>query len=756
LNFNPKRILIVDDNTKIHEDFCKVLNTCLEDQSLKAAESILFGKPDDTQTPSSHEEPNYTIDSAYQGEEALELVRKSMLLDQPYALAFIDIRMPPGWDGIFTIKKLWEVDAELQVVICSAHSDYSWDAMSKQLDNSDNFLVLKKPFELIEIRQLAASLTKKWELRKRVNYQIQNLNKIVNERTESLNKSNQNLAESLSLINATLESTQEGILAVCREREIITYNKMFLRLWDINENLLKMQSPEMIFQQLAQQAEESQLFFSTLLSLYENPKKENIREWKLQSGKILELYSHPRYIDNKQVGSVFSFRDITERKKLEEQLLYQATHDSLTRLPNRILLTDRIQQAILHAKRYRMFVGILVVDLDNFKQINDSLGHNAGDILLKLVSKKLLSCVRESDTVTRLGGDEFVLVLVSLKNEEELIQKARQLVETFLVPSEIENHQLTVTVSIGISVYPKDGHDPDILLRNADAALYHAKEEGRNTFQFYRTEFNDHLLQRAELTTALRQALPHNELTLHYQPLIELNTDNIIGMEALLRWKHPTFGNVSPQVFIPLAEETGLIASIGEWVLKEACQQAKLWQKTVSPTLRIAVNVSAYQFKQKNFIDIVRSALQESTLDPSYLELEITESLIVTNSEDVLKKMSELKMMGVYLSIDDFGTGYASLSYLRYFPFDKIKIDKSFIEGVVHNTEDRSIIEAIINMTKSMGLEVLAEGVERKEQVDFLRQTPNTQVQGYYFSPALGKEECTILLEKQNAQEKAE
>lgn len=750
LNLIQKRILLVDDNPAIHEDFRKVL-VKNDDAVLESAHNALFGKSQDVLDKTV--ELAYTIDSAYQGQEALEMVRKSINTDQPYALAFIDIRMPPGWDGIVTIKKLWEVDPELQIVICSAHSDYSWDDMSKELSCSDNFLVLKKPFDIIEIRQLALSLTKKWELKKQVQYQIENLQTLVNERTADLKETNNKLEESLSLITATLESTQEGIIAICRDEKIMNYNKVFLRLWDISEELLQSESASTIFQRLANQLEEPQLFLDMMVNLCKKPKEENIRAWKLKSGRVVELYAHPRYIQNEQVGGVFSFRDVTEQKQLESQLLYQATHDGLTGLPNRILLGDRVQQAIMRAKRQGLHVGILMVDLDNFKQVNDSLGHNAGDLLLQAISKKLNGCVRESDTVTRLGGDEFVVALVSQYHEEELVKKANELLQAFLIPTEIENHQLTVTASIGISVYPKDGLDPDTLLKNADAALYRAKEMGRNTFQFYRAEFNDYLLQRAELTTALRQALARNEFVLHYQPLVKTDTGKIIGVEALLRWNHPTLGIIPPNKFIPLAEETGLIVSIGEWVLRTACLQNKIWQRTINPELCMAVNISVYQFRQKNFFDIVLSAIHDADIDPGCLELEITESLIMENSEDVSQKMIELKKLGVHLVMDDFGTGYASLNYLKCFPFDKIKIDKSFIDGITKNNEDRSIIEAIINMTKTMGLEVLAEGVEKKDQVDFLRQAHGNQVQGYYFSPALEAQECANLLQKQRMPE---
>jgi EAL domain-containing protein (putative c-di-GMP-specific phosphodiesterase class I) len=312
---------------------------------------------------------------------------------------------------------------------------------------------------------------------------------------------------------------------------------------------------------------------------------------------------------------------------------------------------------------------------------------------------------------------------------------------------------LAVTVSIGVSFYPKDGKDANELLKNADAALYHAKEMGRNTYQFYQSEFNEHILKRAELTTALRQALERKEFFLKYQPLIRLNSNDIIGLEALIRWNHPTLGVILPDKFISIAEEAGLIVAIGEWVLRTACLQCKIWQQS-SPGICMAVNVSGYQFKQENFIAMIKSVLNETGLDPRLLELEITESVILNNVTDVSQKMHELKKIGVSLSMDDFGTGYASLNYLKLFPFDKLKIDKSFIDGIASVSEDQSIVEAIINMTKSMGLQVLAEGVEKKEQVDFLREHHSNQVQGYYFSEPLDEKNCTELLQNHVTYEK--
>lgn len=742
-----KRILIVDDNTSIHEDFRKIFEEKNTNKSFDMTKAALFGESPKIADDSDPKDA-FIIESAYQGKEALELVRKAKLNDQPYALAFVDIRMPPGWDGVETIKELWKVDPEIQMVICTAHSDYTLDETVNELKHPDNFLILKKPFDIIEIRQLASALTKKWELKKQVRYQIDNLQALVTERTAAVE-------ESFSLIKATLESTQEGIIAVGLNNNITLFNKLFLKLWGISEDFVNSNTANLVFETLSHQVEESSVFLKTVAEMADKPKENSVREWKLKSGKIIEIYVHPRYLHDEIVGCVFSFQDVTERKILEGQLLHQATHDSLTGLSNRVLLIDRIQQAIFLAKRNRVQVGILLLDLDNFKEVNDSLGHDAGDDLLKAVAKRLSGFVRESDTVTRMGGDEFVVVLTSHLHEEDLMAKALELRELFLAPCEIKNRKLTVTASIGVSVYPKNGKEPETLLKNADAAMYYAKEVGRNNVQFYMSELNEYTLQRAQLTTDLRQALERNEFSLHYQPLVSLNSGKTIGVEALLRWKHPTLGNIPPNRFIPLAEKTGLILPIGEWVLKTACIQCKEWQNSFYPGLHIAINISEYQFRQENFVDSIHKILSETGFDPKFLEFEITESIFMENSQEIFRKMLELKALGIHFSIDDFGTGYSSLNYLKFFPFEKLKIDKSFIDELSSNKENQSIVEAIISMTKTMGLEVLAEGVETQDQVEFLREHHSNQVQGYYFSTPLDAATCEVFLKKQKSPKKA-
>lgn len=444
-------------------------------------------------------------------------------------------------------------------------------------------------------------------------------------------------------------------------------------------------------------------------------------------------------------GSVpISILDITERRQAEQRLResearlnYLAYHDALTDLPNRLLFQDRLQHSMSKAHRTAQQVAILFLDLDRFKKINDSLGHEVGDGLLQVVAQRLRNCMRHSDTVARLGGDEFVVIMEQFKNIKEVVLVARKILQTLSIPTSIRHHELSVTTSIGISLYPEDSEDVEGLMRCADMAMYRAKEHDRESYQFYTPEMSHGAVELLLLEGDLRKAMAQNELVIHYQPQFDLVNRRLIGIEALLRWQHPRRGLITPAEFVPLAEETGLIVPIGEWVLRTACAQNKAWQEAGYSPFKVAVNLSGLQFGQKSLVRTVDRVLSESGLEPKYLELELTETTVMNDAEAAIAALKALGQMEVTLAIDDFGTGYSSLSYLKRFPIHKLKIDRSFVRECTVNVNDAAIISSIIALAHGMNFEVIAEGVETAEQLRFLRQQGSDGGQGYLYSRPL-------------------
>jgi len=454
-------------------------------------------------------------------------------------------------------------------------------------------------------------------------------------------------------------------------------------------------------------------------------------------------------------ASIGTVIDLTEQKAAEARILELAQYDPLTGLPNRRLLEDRVHQALAEAEREEGIVAMFFIDLDHFKRVNDSLGHSAGDQLLKGFTDRLHTVVRRIDTVARLGGDEFVLLMPHL-GPGDVAEVARRVIALCVDPFVLDNHRLTVTPSIGISLYPDDGRDFGTLLKNADTAMYRAKEQGRNNFHFYDTEMNIATLERLLLESNLRQALQRGEFTLYYQPLINLAEGRIVGAEALLRWFHPDLGMVPPARFIPVAEDTGLINSIGDWVLREACQQARDWRSSGLDPITMAVNVSPVQFRQRDFLGVVAEALALSELDAEWLELELTEGTVMHDAEANLATMAALQEMKIELAVDDFGTGYSSLAYLKRFPVGKLKIDQSFIRDIVEDANDLAIASTIISMGHSLRLQVLAEGVENGDQLARMLEHGCDLAQGYHFSPPVPAAEFADLLRRQPYLKKCE
>lgn len=584
------RVLVIDDNQAIRQDYAKILiKAPIDNSALDDLEASLFGVH-----KKKLESTTFSLDFASQGAEALGMVEQAVADNQPYSLAFVDCRMPPGLDGIETIQRLWQTDPELQTVLCTAYADYSWQDIRRILGDTDSLLILKKPFDTMEVLQLAHALTRKWDLAREVKSRLHQL----------------------------------------------------------------------------------------------------------------------------------------------------AFYDSLTGLPNRALFSDRLSLALESAKRKQCRAALLFIDLDNFKRINDSLGHSVGDELIKVVSERIVACLRASDTVSRwiaarLGGDEFIVVLPELDSERGAALVAQRIADKVGQPLTLDQHQILVTLSIGIAVYPEDGEKGEDLLKNADLAMYFAKRNGHNSFAFYQESMNTRALKRLTLESELQQAIARNEFSLHYQPQLDLRTGKVSGLEALLRWHNSTLGQVSPLEFIDVAEENGLIVEIGTWVLRNACAQAKVWIDHGVVVHRISVNVSVKQFAHPQFIATIKKVLAETEFDSRLLEIEITETLLIDNFVDFAETLQQLKLMGIRVAIDDFGTGYSSLSRLKDFPIDCLKIDRSFISNIESNSSDQSLIKAITAMAACMGLTVIAEGVETPAQVNFLRSASCQEIQGYLYSKPL-------------------
>jgi diguanylate cyclase (GGDEF)-like protein/PAS domain S-box-containing protein len=438
--------------------------------------------------------------------------------------------------------------------------------------------------------------------------------------------------------------------------------------------------------------------------------------------------------------------DITDAKTHQDELARQANHDSLTGLPNRNLLWDRIDGACARTLRYGDFAAVAFLDLDNFKVVNDSLGHTLGDHLLRAVAARLQAALRTTDTVARQGGDEFVLVLSDQKTEQQVASELERIVQSFLKPFAVEGRDVFVTASIGAALYPQDAKDPESLMKSAELAMYRAKDSGRNSYQLYTLEMQTRVSERLALESNLRRALARGEFELHYQPQLDLHSNRVFGCEALIRWKQAELGMVSPARFIPLAEETGLIVPIGEWVLRTACRQCKAWHEAGFPTIAVAVNISARQFREKNLLQTVAAILAETGLPADRLELEVTESVIMHDAQQVIASLQAFRDMGVRLSVDDFGTGYSSLSYLKRFPVDRLKIDQSFVRDLGTNADDVAIAQAIVTLGHTLNLRVIAEGVETPEQLAFLRKHQCDEMQGYLFGKPMPAEEFGKLL----------
>ena len=536
-------------------------------------------------------------------------------------------------------------------------------------------------------------------------------------------------------LRATLESTADGILVADLAGRMRSFNQRFATLWGLPEDLLQERNDEAVQIWMRRSVVDGAAYALRLAAIQEAPLLQSSDVIKLIDGRVLERVSLPQFSRGRAIGRVYSYRDLSEKLAASQRIEELSHSDMLTSLPNRRALAERIDYAQAMARREGSPFALLNVDLDRFKQINDTLGHSYGDRVLRDVAERLKACLREVDTVARLGGDEFAL-LIHHADARGAEHAARRVQEAMSRPFSFDTLSFTVTCSTGIALFPSDGSNADELMASAERAMHWVKESGRSAFRFHQPRKDVDLLSRMRLDHAMRQALLEGQFRLHYQPQIALDSGQVIGAEALIRWRDPLRGEVSPVEFIPVAEESGFIVAIGEWVLQQAVEQAAQWLRQ-GWRIPVAINVSALQFQQSQFVDKVAHALRASGLPPALLELELTESILLRDAEEALRRLESLAALGICMSIDDFGTGYSSLGYLKRFPIQRLKIDRSFIKGLPGDASDAGIVNAIIQMGRALNLHVIAEGVENEAQRDFLTRAGCDEFQGFLFAPAL-------------------
>ena len=541
---------------------------------------------------------------------------------------------------------------------------------------------------------------------------------------------------SLYLAEKVIESSLEGIMVTDAHARIVSVNPAFTRMTGYAAEEVLGLNPSLL-----NSGRQSPAFYTRMWESLVQDGQWQGEVWnRRKTGEVYPQLLHITAIrdrDGALTHYAALFTDISRLKETEARIRDLAYYDPLTGLPNRRLLEDRLQVELAHAARLRCRLAVMFVDLDRFKRINDSLGHEVGDKLLVEIAQRLRATLREDDTVARMGGDEFLVILNNLSGPDEAATMARRLVGALRRPVQIEGRELVVTTSLGISIYPDDSQDANTLIKHADVAMYRAKDEGRNSFQLFEPAMNARSLEHLALETALHRALPRNELLLHFQPLVNAADGSLVAAEALLRWQHPDLDLVSPADFIPLAEDTGLIVPIGEWVLRSACERHRAWREAGGAALRMMVNISARQFRDEGFVAMVGSVLAETAMPPECLTLELTESMLMDNTDRAIARLEQLRALGIALAIDDFGTGYSSLAYLKRFPIDELKIDRLFVRGIDRNTRDAALVAAIISLGHSLGLRVVAEGVETPGHLKVLQSEGCDLAQGFHFSRPL-------------------
>lgn len=706
-----KRILIIDDNAAIHEDYKKILGDTGNIDDVSAA-LFLGEQPPEANTTC------FELYSAFQGKEGIALLEQSVAENNPFSVAFVDMRMPPGIDGLATIEQLWKIDPDLQVVICSAYSDHSWTDIQARLGETDQLLILKKPFDSAEVSQLAVALCEKWRLTQQTRKATQLTAEQLAAARKSLSKRNRHLELATDLIGlgyCSYDLNNEAFVASKKTHTIFGTNSGTLESLDQFINLFESTERQFI-QHKFETAIANQSEFECKVR-FNHPSK---------STRHVQIRFVCDPDANGELTSLFGvIQDITDNETAIMAVKHASQHDSLTGLANRGKLMHDLSECLSDRSSP---TSLIMFDVDYFKTVNDTYGHPIGDDFLKTVAVRLLQAARPGDTVARLGGDEFAIVQPNT-SIEEAIQTTKQvftkLNEPFLIGGKVVNG----SISCGIAGTGDDDHDLEELMKAADLALYRAKKDGRGVFRTYDQSMDQCVRFRRETETDLTLALDHDELELYYQPIIETQSKKIVCMEALIRWNHPTRGLVPPIEFIPIAEESGAIVPIGRWVIHQACLDALKWPEHVS----VSVNVSAVQFQKGDLLGSVFSTLEQTQLNPKRLEMEITETVFLNETTESLSILHGLRQNGIRVVMDDFGIGHSSLAYLRRFPFDKIKLDKSFLLESLERRESKAIITAVSGLGKSLGMQTCAEGVETEQHLDLISLEGYTHAQGYYF-----------------------
>jgi diguanylate cyclase (GGDEF)-like protein len=730
-----RRILLVDDLPTIHESFRKILCPAAVTSDLDADEAILFGHQ-----PTNTVSVRFEMDSAYQGAEALEKVRASRLAGLPYALAFIDMRMPPGWDGVETVERLWLEEPRLQIVLCTAYSDYSWADVLTRLDVRDRLLILKKPFDTIEVYQFANALTTKWQMTEQAAFKMSSLEEAVEERTRELSNANIIVQNSPVILYRLRGEPSFPLIYISHNITKLAHDPQTL-----------LASPS--WAQMLINSDDQAKVGEAMARVLEKDAEGASIEFRLITGDGALRWVENRYVPVRdKEGRLIEVEgiiiDITERKAAEERITLLARTDGLTGLANRSTFTERLSQAFASAQRGALSFAILYLDLDKFKPVNDTYGHPVGDLLLQQVAQRLKNCTRESDLVARLGGDEFAILQGEMGEPANAGVLAAKIQTALALPYLVNGNEINISVSIGISPYVPGNAAADAMLVQADLALYRSKDEGRNQYHFHSDDLDQEVLDRVTLAGEIKRAIDRDEFELEYQPQVELSSQNIVGMEALVRWNHPTRGLLLPGLFIPIAEKTGTIVALGRWVLDQACRQMSLWRHEGLTLPLIAVNLSLFQLKNgQELVRNVTETIAKWGMTPSDLEFDVTEATLAQLTWSQNEVLPQLRQLGVKIAIDDFGSEYSSFDYVRAYRVNHLKIAQSFINRSTSDPQSAATIRAIVNFAHDIGIVVIAQGVETEQQRDLLTSTDTmTQAQGFHFSKAVGADRAGELL----------